>query len=257
MFAAFVLVCSQTAEIDPLVQAERSFAAAVKQKGLKAGFLSVMDEDSLLFRPGPVPGKKTTQEGPDSPAILEWEPAVAAITKSGNYGFTTGPWQVLPKAGEEPVAFGHYLSAWKKTPEGWRLILDCGTATTEVPVQQYSVKALLFGTPVAESDLKSTAKKFAEGQSTLAPSMTDPFAVAFWTGDAPAMGPKTIAAMGKAYPVTDVNVLSAKSYEEMGIAYGTFKSKPGPGHFVQIWRTDSTGPKLLSEMYMVDPKPQS
>jgi ketosteroid isomerase-like protein len=254
MHIAVLLACSMAAEVDPLVQAERAFAATVKDKGLKAGFLSVMDDESVLFRPGPVPGRKNTEGSADTVAVLEWEPAFAAMTKSGNYGFTTGPWQVRPKPKSEPVAFGHYLSIWRKTDKGWRLILDCGTATEEAPVQPYTVKPLEFGAAIKEADLEAVAKTFAEDRTKLAATHCDASAVSFWTGELPAIGPMAIGMRGDSWPMSEVKVLKAQAWEEMGVVYGTFKSKAGPGHFVQVWRNQDSGPKLLCELEMVDPK---
>jgi len=111
-----------------LVEAERAFAAASLARGTRAAFLEFLAEDSILFRPGPVPGKKWIEDHPAPSTLLTWEPAFADVAQSGDLGYTTGPWEIRstgPK--DQPTAYGHFVSIWKRQTDGiWKVVVDLG-----------------------------------------------------------------------------------------------------------------------------------
>jgi ketosteroid isomerase-like protein len=111
-----------------LVAVERSFAAASLAKGTRAAFLEFLAEDSILFRPGPVPGKKWIEEHPAPPTLLTWEPTFADVAQSGDLGYTTGPWEIRPSGPKDkPTAYGHFVSVWKRQADGvWKVVVDLG-----------------------------------------------------------------------------------------------------------------------------------
>ena len=45
-------------ELDGLIEAERAFARLSVEKGSRDAFLANLSDESILFRPGPVPGKQ-------------------------------------------------------------------------------------------------------------------------------------------------------------------------------------------------------
>jgi ketosteroid isomerase-like protein len=58
---------------------------------------------------------------------LSWQPLFADLSRSGELGYTTGPWQFTPPEGEP--AFGHYVSAWRRRDDGtWRVVADIGNS---------------------------------------------------------------------------------------------------------------------------------
>ncbi len=110
-----------------LVEAEKTFAKTSIAKGTKEAFLSVLDDESVIFRPRAVPGKKWFQENPGSPAQLSWAPEFADIAASGDLGYTTGPWEVRRTPQDPPAGFGHYVTLWHKQPNGeWKVAIDIG-----------------------------------------------------------------------------------------------------------------------------------
>jgi ketosteroid isomerase-like protein len=113
-----------------LVEAERSFAAASLAKGTRAAFLDFLAEDSILFRPGPVPGKKWIEEHPAPPTLLTWQPTFADVAQSGDLGYTTGPWEIRPGGPKDkPTAYGHFVSVWKRQTDGvWKVVVDLGVS---------------------------------------------------------------------------------------------------------------------------------
>lgn len=111
-----------------LIEAERAFSRLAEAKGVREAFLTCLAPDSVVFRPGPVEGRPVYEKmDPANPTVLTWEPEVAEVAASGELGYTSGPYQVRPGRGAEPTGFGHYVSIWKKQPDGaWKVLLDIG-----------------------------------------------------------------------------------------------------------------------------------
>jgi ketosteroid isomerase-like protein len=109
----------------PVVAAERAFAVDGLALGVKASFLKHSAPDAIVIQPQPVNAHESLAKAPDArpgdPA-LEWWPVFAGISKSGDLGFTTGPYAV---AGQRR---GHYFTVWKKQLNGeWKWLFDGGT----------------------------------------------------------------------------------------------------------------------------------
>lgn len=111
-----------------LIEAERSFSRTSEKNGIREAFLTFLAEKAIVFRPGPVEGRPVYEKlDPAYPALLLWEPEFAEVASSGEMGYTTGPYRNSPSREVEPTRFGHYISIWKKQPNGaWKVILDIG-----------------------------------------------------------------------------------------------------------------------------------
>src|SRR5436189_4310172 len=110
-----------------LIEAERTFARTSLAKGTKEAFLSALAEDAVIFRPRAVPARKWMQESPAPTSQLSWEPEFADIAVAGDLGYTTGPWEIRKTPQDPPGAFGHFVTMWRKQPDGqWKAELDNG-----------------------------------------------------------------------------------------------------------------------------------
>jgi len=129
VLAGLVLGQSNDRSLQSLIAGERAFSKLSEEKGIKEAFLTYLADDSIVFRPRPVPGRKTYEAAPDdSPALLTWEPAYAEAALDGDLGYTTGPYELKNRSdpGAQP-RYGHYVSIWQKQPGGvWRVVLDAG-----------------------------------------------------------------------------------------------------------------------------------
>ncbi len=105
-----------------LVKAEEKFAEGVARNGLKSAFTSFSAADALVFRPNPV-NAKTYYATQSNDKNLSWTPDYARVSRSGDWGFTTGGYTI---EGTEKV-YGQYLSVWKAINGKWELVLDLGT----------------------------------------------------------------------------------------------------------------------------------
>jgi ketosteroid isomerase-like protein len=114
-----------------LVQMEHDFAKAAADNGTRAAFLEFLAEDGIIFQPGPVNGKKFWTARQPSKGLLSWEPVFADVSRAGDLGYTTGPWEYRPNgAADKPAAFGQYFTIWKKqSNNSWKAVLDRGVGS--------------------------------------------------------------------------------------------------------------------------------
>ena len=122
------LIAQSVDFVGELIASENYFASLVKNKGLRKAFLKMSGENAIVFRPGPVSVQKFYGEQPDSiGGSLSWEPVLARVCKSGDWGFTSGPYVYKPSDSSSTTYYGDYLSIWKKNSKGvWKLALDIG-----------------------------------------------------------------------------------------------------------------------------------
>src|SRR5688572_32583805 len=96
-----------------LVEAERAFSRTSVAKGIRDSFLLYLADDGILFRPHPVNGKKWMGEQPSRPGVLTWQPIYADISRAGDLGYTTGPWEFRQRGADDKlVGQGNYITIW-------------------------------------------------------------------------------------------------------------------------------------------------
>jgi len=126
-------------DLDPAAQdlaaAERSFARLAKETNTRNAFLAFLTDESITFGQGPHKGKARSLEETVDDSLLEWAPAFVEVAASGDFGYDLGPWTYrIHRADAEPVAWGTFITIWKKQPDGaWRVALDLGTSHRPSP----------------------------------------------------------------------------------------------------------------------------
>jgi ketosteroid isomerase-like protein len=124
--------------LQEMVQTEHAFARMAAEKNTRDAFMAYIADDGLLFRPGAVNGKKWMLEHPVPPSdkrpLLAWQPILGMVGAAGDLGFTTGPWQAKTDINDEkPSAYGHFVTVWKKQPDGsWKFVVDLGISHPQV-----------------------------------------------------------------------------------------------------------------------------
>jgi len=150
VFAIVVFIFAGTWNdaLNSLVEAERAFARLSVSKGTREAFLANLNDESILFRPQAVAGKSWMEKNPPSASQLSWEPAFADLAKSGDLGYTTGPWELRRTPQDSPTAFGHYVTLWKKQADGsWKIALDLGISHQQSPKPK-RVESLNSASPI-------------------------------------------------------------------------------------------------------------
>lgn len=130
-YAAPAFAQKNVGDLKAIVETERAFSRMSEEQGTREAFDAFIADDGILFRPTPVFGKKWMQEHPlpASPtrSVLSWQPIFADVSRAGDLGYTTGPWQFLKDLDGKPQAFGNFMTVWKKQANGsWRFVLDLG-----------------------------------------------------------------------------------------------------------------------------------
>jgi ketosteroid isomerase-like protein len=112
-----------------LVEAERAFSRASAARGIRDAYLEYLAEDAVLFRPHPHPGREWIRSRPSPPIALTWYPIFAFVSRTGDLGFTTGPYEARSvDSTDSNVGHGHYVTVWQRGPDGeWKVLLDLGS----------------------------------------------------------------------------------------------------------------------------------
>ncbi len=121
-----------------VANAEKKFAAEALLTSTKQAFLEFYSDDVIVFRNGnAVKGKPDWMGRKVDSSQLWWQPVFADMAHSGDFGYTTGPWEWKKlKDDNTPSAYGYYNSIWKKQNDGtWKVVIDIG-----IPVGSPSVE---------------------------------------------------------------------------------------------------------------------
>ena len=245
-----------------IIDGEIAFAAHARDHGTRAAFLEYLAEDAVLFDPGPVKGKELWTKRTDDGSSLIWQPAFAAVARSADLGYDTGPWEWRKeKSADEPDGFGDFVSVWKKQRDGrWKVALDFGIDHTRSNEAPRAAEMSSSDDGLNESVDLQRARKAAQGAQTkfLDAAKTDASAALMAAADdnvrvyregvLPAIGRESAGVMLG----TTRTSLTLKSLGggisrtgDLGYDYGRYSLKRGGarerGHYLQIWRTDANG----------------
>lgn len=178
----------------PVIAAERAFAADGAERGWAAAFRRAAAADAITLSPDPVNAQENlAQIEGDGANTLDWRPAYAGIASSGDFGFTTGPFQFRGRDG----IVGHYFTVWRRQPDGgWKWIFDAGTSVRD-PGPAVAADADIPTLPVAIESAGSTAAAI-EQVAAIEASFSAPDAVIRSLGhDARVNRPDAPAAIGR------------------------------------------------------------
>jgi ketosteroid isomerase-like protein len=197
-----------TPAVRAIVDQERAFSAASVAKTTRDAYMEFLADDSLLFRPGPVPGKMFIRNRPAPPGKLVWAPTFADAASSDDIGYTTGPYEFRKaEMTETPQSYGHYVSVWRKQRDG----------TWKVEVQ-LSVSHEKFSTAVADVKDVATAPASASSADSGKPAAAG--------AEAKSATPPKAAATGAANPPA---AGAAAPTQKPGTGTGTAAAKPAAG----------------------------
>jgi ketosteroid isomerase-like protein len=239
-----------------MVDAEKKFYETGQAKGTRAAFLEWLADDAIVFRPGPVNGKEAWGKRPEIGLDLVWEPTFAAIARSGDFGYDTGPakWRADKK---EPnfTGYGHFISIWKKQKDGtWKVALDCGIENPEPPGKTETLRMVVpEGPGKGEHHFWAGAMKnfheIAQDDSTRAILEFAALEIRIYRdGHFPAVGREAANSLLK-----EVNgkttygpfAGASSSSRDLAYNYGKYTTVRAEiteqGHYLQIWQIDASG----------------
>ncbi|HYH80549.1 MAG TPA: DUF4440 domain-containing protein [Longimicrobium sp.] len=259
-----------------VVAAERAFAAAAARDGIRDAFLAFSHDSALALRPEPANAKELWRGRARTSARLSWYPAFARGSGSGDMGFTTGPYEAADSAGTVQ-GHGHYVTVWRKMPEGWRFAIDVGTphprpdrapaawrapGHAETPVR-FGVDAGAEPSLLA-ADSGFAARAAADGLAAALRAHGDPEMRLLRPGALPHVGlaaSLAAAAADSARRYTaQLRAAMASNAGDLGWTWGEYQSvHPGAGrretgYYVRIW-TRQPGAEWRLLLDVVAPRP--
>lgn len=265
----YAQLSDMSSDLDSLLEAERAFSELSLTQGMHQAFLTYLADDAIIFRPGPVEGKKWYAERGETPGTLTWWPIFAEVSRAGDLGYTTGPWD-FTKEGDESIEYGHYVSVWRKQPNGsWRVVLDIGIVhskpqtTTIEAFSPKKVSAVDSGdtahadVEAERAELLKVEREFA--RRSVSKGIVDAF-LAYSTDDVrfyrmnviPTIGKKALrAALSKQLGLSTWEPMAAQVSQsgDLGYTYGISKfranTSKGPAaesaSYTRIWKKQLDG----------------
>lgn len=247
------------ADVNEVINAEKSFAAYALQHNSRDAFMMFLDSaNSVEFKDGEVLKSYNTwsTRKPDSSKLM-WQPAYAGIAKSGDIGFTTGPWQYKKSAGEAVSAAGSFATVWRKTAKGeWKYLVDIGVDGPSSADAASEIKKWTGSyTNLAAADALTIDRKFIQQYESL---HNDAFKTVVtentWfilTGSQPLQGAQSI--------LTSLNTIPAglqfiqtgggeSDADDIAWVYGTVRNKAAITNYLRIWQKTADGFKLLLQV---------
>jgi len=266
--AIFFLLCialsAGVAETTPeeaaraMVEAERKFYQTGQELGTRAAFLAFLADDGIIFRPGPVNGKESWEKRPETGFDLIWEPTFAAMSRSADFGYDTGPakWREKKFSGS-----GQFISVWKKQKDGsWKVALDVGIENPEATGKTETLRVVLPENEAAgKADLATGRRALQEAQNGFVALAKLDFTKAFRNaandevrlyreGSFPALGKEAgTKLLGPEQAGVTMEIMNGdiSSSADLAYHYGKYSDNrpqaPKTGHFFQIWQTDAAG----------------
>ncbi len=274
------------ANLRSLVEAERGFARASIDKGTRAAFIENLADDSILFRPRPVNGKKWMEEHKATPGVLTWQPIFADVSSAGEMGYTTGPWEYREKSLEDqPVAHGQFVTVWKRQANGtWKVAVDLGTSNPKPPEpapeatspagnqdkkKQKDLETDAEAGRVALVKMEDDFSKHVAAKATVDAFLTylADDARLFRTGAFPAVGREAARTMLAAKPgllTWQPTKAEVSRSGDLGYSYGSYEFKASEGkaesgNYLRIWKKQPDGKwkVVLDLLNPIPPAPAS
>jgi ketosteroid isomerase-like protein len=241
-----------------LITAEQAYAKLASEKGFREASISVLADHAVIFAPNAVNGKKFWREAKNDP-VISWRPVFASISRSGELGYTTGPWESRKsRDAEKSDAFGSFITVWQKTKDGvWKVALDIGSNNPSPQGAENEITTYVpdFDIPHSESanpNLEKAQRSFAESlkddeADAIIDNASDSIRV-YRTGQFPAVGKRAAEKMlSKDHAKTTRAPLGTGVADPVDLAYeyGEYTSEQEKinehGIYLCIWHLTADG----------------
>lgn len=109
-------------KVGSLLSADRAAARISASEGPHQALLSIADRNSIVFSRSAVNALEYLNNRPNIPDVLTWRPTFAAISKSMEWGVTSG--SIAFQRVGAVRRYGEYLTIWKRDRKGiWKIAL--------------------------------------------------------------------------------------------------------------------------------------
>lgn len=245
---------------------------------MRAAFLEYFADDGVNFAPDPGNTKARFRARPEGiePFVLDWHPAIAAVARAGDLGFTTGPFTITGRAPavREP-AHGMFFSVWRHQADGrWRVVVDGGVSTSApVPDADFGEDPQPLAPSANPGDSAGQKALFdLEAQPLFAAAPAANSYAALLADDArlvigpapPRLGRDAIVALVAERGLKfrwETMAAGVSRSDDLGYSYGRLQllapaAKP-PGYYVHVWMRDRGGHWRIAAELMLLPDASS
>ena len=254
--------------LQSLAEAEQSFAKTSMEKGIKEAFLTYLAYDAIVFRPKPIMAKPFYARRSHIPGLLNWKPIFADIAASGDFGYTTGPYEYRSQPEKEPADdYGYFVSVWKKQTDGvWRVSfdggIDCpspGKITNEIDLKKQRQKTNIKNISkitvekekerLLESDLEISRRAASKGMVSTYQDYSAEDIRYYRNGEQPVVGKEKVC--DKIAQQTSAMIWKPMASDvaksgDLGYTYGISKFESPSGikksnSYLRIWKKNKEG----------------
>jgi ketosteroid isomerase-like protein len=258
------------ARLAPVVEAEHAFAQYSIEHGMKDAFLNFAAPDGVVFRRGPVNAVELWKSRNPAPSgLLTWWPSYADVSRAGDMGWTTGPYEFREKpTDEKPAGTGHFFTVWWRQPDGsWKFVLDLGIEHPAPPAPETTLRypaspGAEKASPAADSDAARrtlleaerslAADSASKGMTTALLSRADETLRLYRQDSFPVVGReaarKTLKDMTE-FVTWETLKTDVAASGDLGYAYGTYSVTPKgsekpseQGNYARVWKRQGKGP---------------
>lgn len=121
-FVSSVAKAQLPEKIGGLISVDRNAAALAKQESPHSALSSIIDKESVFYVPSAVNAYNYLNNRPNIADVMSWEPNFALLSKSQDFGITSGKIQ-FQKVGAVQRN-GQYIIIWKRNKKGeWKVDL--------------------------------------------------------------------------------------------------------------------------------------
>ena len=251
----------------PVVAAERAFAADGLALGVQASFLKHSAPEAILLAPEPVLAQAVFAAPRPKGAPLVWWPLWAGIARSGDLGFTTGPYTSDGKPG------GYYFTVWATQADGsWKWLYDggppsdmTGAAPQGSEVAYARLATRKAGSPgkamseVTRAEIALHAAAKTDVRAAFLAAIADDGRIVGSTAPPPKDRPALEAELATRAASIAFSPLGGQASKAgdlawtYGVARWTRDGQVRRGHYVRIWRNDAAGWRLLFDELLAAP----
>jgi hypothetical protein len=242
-------------EARSLAAAESAFAAQSVREDVRAAFLANFAADGVMVNDGWVVARDYFGKRNAPAIVLSWRPVFTEVARSGDLGFSTGPWKITSNAKPHaPPSFGQFVSVWRRDTSGpWKVAVDIGISHASPALWEEPLETIVLpgraaltrgGIESAELDFVSDAhqKGLAAAYAIYGSERFRFYREGFEpaVGKASALASPAMNSEKLAWSIDQVEMSQSRDFGYSRGSYAAVGSPTTPlGYFMRVWHVEN------------------